>query len=51
MRTDQTEIKPALRVVGVTQALGRIGVSAEYFGRLDTLQETGNLETVFQVYG
>ena len=39
------------RIVGVTQAIGRIGVSSEYFGRPDTFQEMSDLRTVFEVYG
>jgi hypothetical protein len=51
MGTDEAQIKPGFRVVGVTQAPGRIRVSSEYLGRPEIFQEKANLETVFQIYG
>ena len=51
MGTDETEIKPALRIVGITQALRRVGVGAEDRGWPDALQKKGYFESVFQIDG
>jgi hypothetical protein len=49
MGTNQAEIKPLLRIVGVRQVIRRIRVSAEYLGGADPVQKMRSFNAVFEI--